>query len=157
MAAGEGKTGYCKLCAWSHAPELDRGVRQGWNAAQAQEWAKRYGFTFNRQTYYAHKPHALSPEQRVIQAAEKKMRQTAVIRKGSNQTFLEAVRDIGFTKAIEDPDSITIDHALKAASLLEQREKKGGDVINLLVSVSTGSYNPAAVEVIGEAVEVNAD
>lgn len=153
---GEGKTGFCKLCAWEHAPELDRGVRQGWNAAQAQEWAKKYGYTFNRQTYYAHKPHALTPEQRIVQAAEQK-KKAVQIRRSSNQTFLEAVRDIGFTKAIEDPDSITIDQALKAASLLEQKERKGGDVINLLVSVSTGTYNPASVEIIGEAREVDAD
>mgnify|MGYP000158753089 CR=1 FL=1 len=149
--AGEGQPGYCKLCAWEHSPELDKGIRAGWNAAQAGEWAKKYAFSFNRQSFYKHKVHALTPEQRVVQIAETK-KKALDIKRGSNTNFLEAIRDIGYSKAIEDPDQISIDHALKAVALLEGRKDKSSDQLAILISVVTGQQPPTVV-IEGEAVE----
>ncbi len=154
MAEGPGssKPGYCKLCAWEHSPELDKGIRSGWNAAQAQEWAKKYVYAFNRQTFYSHKPHALTPEQRVVQIAKTKT-QALQIKRGSNTSFLEAVRDIGYAKAIDDPDAISIDHALKATQLLESRKDKSSDQLNILISIVTGQQ-PQPIIIEGTAQEV---
>jgi hypothetical protein len=158
---GFGRIGWCKLCAWEHALELNRGIRDGTikNAAQAQEFAKRYGLSFNRQTFYNHKPHALGTEGAVIQASQRAM-QKLQVKKSSNDEFLGAIRDIGMARAIESPADVSLDHALKAASILEARKDKAGDQINLLVAIVTG--NAPAVQITagettieGEAKEIS--
>lgn len=152
VVRGLGKPGYCSLCAWEHAAKLNKGIRDGWNSTQASEFAGKLGKTFNRRTFYSHKPHAISPEQRVIQFAEQGSK-ALTIRKTSNTSFLESLRDIGYSKAIDDPDQISIEHALKAVSILEGRKDKGGDQINLLVLISTGHRPPMEI-IEGEARDV---
>lgn len=149
---GFGKPGYCLLCAQPWVPDFDKGIRQGWNAAQGAEWAKRHAFTFNRQTFYKHKPHALTPEQRVVQISTTKNKSLA-IKRGSNTSFLEAIRDIGYSKAIDDPEHVSIEHALKAVALLEGRKDKGSDTINLLVAVVSGGQMPGLI-IEGESKEL---
>lgn len=157
---GFGKKGYCLLCSWEHVIELDRLIRQGRNNAECAEWAKsRFGFTWNRQTFYKHRDeHAKSPEDRVIQASQKSPGQSGlVVRKSSNNEFLEAIRDIGLAKAVRDPEDISIDHALKAAQILETRKDRAGDQINLLVQIVTQGAPPIQVTgpvIEGEATEI---
>jgi predicted nucleic acid-binding protein len=109
---------------------------------------EKFGRGVNRQTFYKHKPHALGTEVAVVQAASKALTK-ADIKKTSNVAFLEAVRDIGYTKAISDPDQISIDHALKAATILETRKDKPNDALNVLIQVVVGQQMPA-FEVEGE-------
>jgi hypothetical protein len=158
---GFGKVGYCKLCAWEHALELNRKIRDGTikNAAQAQEFALRYGLTFNRQTFYNHKPHALGTEGAVVQAASQAMKKLQV-KNSSNDEFLGAIRNIGMARAIQNPEDVSIDHALKAASILEARKDKAGDQINLLVAIVTGNapavqITPGDTTIEGEAREIS--
>lgn len=112
--------------------------------------AKTFGFTFGRDTWANHKAHSQTTEQRVIQAhqivaADKPVK----IARSTNDQFLEAIRDIGMTKAVNDPDSITIDQALKATQILENRKDKGGDGLRVLINIMTG-HSPQPVIVEGE-------
>jgi hypothetical protein len=146
---GFGKPGFCKICAHEAAPRLIKAARDGLNAAQAQEIASVHGLTFNRQTWYEHRKHAQTAGQRVVQAAEKVRREGALtirdIQKHDNTTVLEAIRDLGMARALENPEDVTVDQALKAASILEQRKDRGGDQLNILVAFVTGTDTPTVV------------
>lgn len=148
----KGTPGYCKLCDWPHVGELNKKLKENWNAAQVGKWAKdRYGFTFVRQTLYIHKAHITASEDKIVSLA-KRAQANPVIRNASNQDFLEAIRDIGFSKAMDNPDIITIDHSLKAVQILEAKKDKASDIILVLAKFVTGL--PPAYLVEGEAKEV---
>jgi hypothetical protein len=158
MPAGAGHDGFCKICAHEQAPRMIKAARDGANAAQALEIASLFGLYFDRKTWYAHKQHAITGEGRILQAAEKVRREGALtvgdIKKSNNTELLSAIRDIGMAKALNNPDDITVDQALKAVQILEAREKKGGDQLNVLVQFVTG--NVPAVVVEGEYKEIAA-
>lgn len=150
---GWGRPGYCRLCAWEHEPELNRHLKNGKNAAECARWAlDKYGFTFNRQTLYSHRGHITAPEDKVVAYAERKRAEVPAIRNATNKQFLEAVRDIGYTQAVNDPESVSLEHALKAAALLEQSKVKTGDITLIFAQVVTGHSPDVVVE--GEAREI---
>lgn len=130
----------------------------GWNAAQFNEVASKNGEHWNRQTYYEHRKHALTAEQRVVQAAVQVRQSGALkirdIEKHDNTTVLEAIRDLGMKRALENPEDVTVDQGLKAASILEQRKDRGGSGLQLLVAFVTGTDRPAVV-IEGSAQEIS--
>jgi hypothetical protein len=151
---GFGKPGYCKLCAWEEEPALNKLMKAGKNAAECARWAKdKFGFEFNRQTFYNHKGHITAPEDKVVAYAEQKKLEKPVIRTATNRDFLQAVRDIGYTRALDNPDEISIDHALKAASILETSKQKQSDITLIFAQVVTGHAPDIVVE--GTAREVD--
>lgn len=155
MAAGEGKSGFCKICAHPDAHVFIRGAREGgkkgtgWNAAEANEAAKAYGFSFNRQTWYTHVEHAKTGEMRLTQAAQQVREQGLIPVKTNNKGFLESIRDIGMAKALANPESVSIDQALKAVQIMEAKKDKGNDTLNILVQFVTNQ--PPAIVIEGEA------
>jgi hypothetical protein len=159
MVAGSGTPGFCKICAHPDAHVFIRGAREGgktgkgWNSKEAQEAGRVYGLTFSRQTWYAHLDHAKTGEQRLITAAQKVREDGALtvqgIKKSSNTELLEAIRDIGSQRAINNPEEVTLDHALKAVQIMENRKDKSSDSLNILVQFVTGQ--PPAVVVEGTA------
>lgn len=153
---GIGKLGYCKLCASEIEPELNKRLKADWKVPAIQEWMAKFTkpdgrpMYANRQTIYAHKKHITSPEARVVSYAQR-ARENPVIKAASNRQFLEAVRDIGFQRANDNPEEITIGDALKAVQIMESTKEKTGDVYFILASVMARS-EPLAIE--GTAVEV---
>ena len=159
MPEGAGKAGYCTLCARPEAKVYIDGARAGWSHPKASEMAAQFDFVFSRQTWYRHKAHAETDEQKVIQravAVRKEGLLPAKFQKSTNQGFLEAVRDIGMARAALDPDSISIDHALKAVSILEAKKEKKSDALNVFVNFMIGAP-PAYTIIDGEAREVEGD
>lgn len=73
----------------------------------------------------------------------------------TNVGVLEAIRDIGMKRAAEHPEEVTVDHALKAATALEQR-KGGTDNIIVLLAKAMNSVPQLEAEVIGEYKELPA-
>jgi len=147
--AGYGKQGYCKLCSFAEVDAVNDRLKRGWNARQVNDFLKQYGIQVNRQTVYAHKEHITAPADKVVAAAEK-ARMQPVIKNATTDQFLEAVKDIGFLRAQQNPDEITIDHALKAASILSQKKEKGTNVFLLMAKVITGNKPQVIVEGVAE-------
>lgn len=146
MGDGKGKPGYCSLCVHPGVKAINRIINEGGNAGRVNAYLEQtYDKGVDRRTIYAHREHALSPENKVIQAAEIGRKQLT-IRKTSTTEFLESLRDIGFSKAIEDPEKVSIEHALKAAQILESRKDRGGDQLNILIAISTGQAPPILIE-----------
>lgn len=148
--AGYGKPGYCKLCAFSEVGELNAHLKEGWNARQINDWLNTFGTRANRQTIYAHKSHITDPQDKLVAYAE---RAPVVIKNSSTEDFLQALQDIGFSKAVADPESVTIDHALKAAQIKVAAKKEGDSIQIVLAQVFTGRL-PHMDIVEGEAREV---
>lgn len=136
--AGYGKPGYCKVCSFAEVEAINDRLAKGWNARQINDFAKQFNVRFNRQTIYAHKAHATDPRDKVIAYAER-TRSMAPIKTGSTDQFLEAVRDIGLRRIEQTPDEVTLDHALKAATILSQKKEKPTNVFLMLAKVVTGN------------------
>lgn len=149
---GQGKKGHCSICASPLAESINQMIRDGKTTTDIRAFVTAAGQTpWSRPTIYNHKDHALTPEKALVKA----VRQELEIKKSSNTEFLEAVRDIGFSKAVSDPESISIDQALKATQILEGRKEKT-DNLAILVAFVTGN-RPAGVVIEGEAREVTAE
>jgi hypothetical protein len=154
---GAGKPGYCKLCSFDDhrlQDEFDKRVLD-YSPKKLNEWlaARVEGHKpVNRQTIYSHRDHVRNPKDKLVSAVRKRTLEHGVQKQRvSEQEFLDAVVAMGQAKAQADPDSVTIDHALKAASLKLQSKQKG-NAHQTLVAIFTGNL-PDTIE--GEVVEVN--
>jgi len=127
LARGAGKPGYCKLCAHPNLPEINKQIKAGLNAAQLNAYCnERWGLTAARQTWYTHiKQHATHPADKVVAVSKLPRPNGELIRQTTDEEFTQAVIDIGMRKAIEDPDSISIDHALKAVQIRSSAKSSG--------------------------------
>lgn len=143
---------FCKICAHPEAPRFIKGAREGgksgkgWNSAEAIEAGAVFGLKFTRQTWYAHVAHLDTAENRVIAAATKAARANLVPTRTTNMQFLETIRDMGMARALADPDSISIDQALKATQILEAKKEKGQDSLAILVQFVVGAPPPVQIE-----------
>ena len=155
--AGEGRQGYCKLCAFADVAKLNKNIAAGWNSRQINDWLREnYNVTVTRQTFYNHRDnHAKNPQDRLVTAVQKAQAKGVVLpATTSTEEFLGAVRDTAMRRAIENPEEVTIDHGLKAAQILASQKKSGGDIHILLAKIVTGSDWRSGVVIEGEAVEV---
>lgn len=146
------KDGFCKICNHPEAHRFVKGAREGgkkgtgWNATEAIEAGEAYGLKFTRLTWYNHVAHLSSAEERIATAAKSASRAGLVPVKTTNAQFLEHIRDIGMARAMQDPDSVSLDQALKAAQILETKKEKGQDSLAILVSFTIGAPPPVVVE-----------
>jgi len=159
VKAGRGKQGYCKLCSLE-PPELqdnfDKRVLD-YSPKQMNEWLAERIEDFkpvNRQTIYSHRDHVRHPKDRMVRAIQKRAMEHGVQKQRvSEQEFLDAVIAYGQANAEADPESITIDHALKAASLKMQSKQKG-QAHQTLVAIFTGNYDTQDI-IEGEVTKVS--
>lgn len=136
--AGFGKPGYCKLCAFVYEPELNQRLKEGWNARQIQDWLAKYEITVDRNTVYNHKrKHITSPQDRLVNHANKQRKKGELIVQSTPQEFLQAVQDLAYQKIVDDPDAVTVEHGLKAAQVQMQARDKPQNVQILLAQVFT--------------------
>ena len=150
MGSGQGKPGYCKICdhpagqflnAKAAADPPDEKKHGGFNAKRAAEFALELGLTFDRGTWYTHVDHITHP---LITAAKLAARNPVILPK-TNQGVLEAIRDIGMKNAVENPDLVTPDHAIKAAGILEQK-KLGAESIQVFIAKFMMAAKPEELE-----------
>jgi hypothetical protein len=145
----------CLLCNSPQVEEINRGIRNGWNSGEYARQMSKYGKPVDRQVFYNHrKKHVDGMPGTALVAVPHDDAKPLVIRKSSNSEFLETVRDVGLARVERDPEGVTLDQALKAASILEGRKSNHGDQINLLVKVVTG-HASSAYTIEGEYTEVN--
>ena len=155
--------GYCKICDGPHKNEINRRLRRGESLRTIIAWATGKDFKISKPTLIAHKAHVTDPKTTLVKQA----RANPAIKRATTTEFLEALVDIGFTRAAEDPSSVSMDHALKASAQLEGRKNQGGDARIFIAQIFTqrepveyidGSYreiptlaNPEATRVLSEA------
>ena len=157
IKAGAGRQGYCKLCS-IEPPELqdafDKRVLD-YSPAKLNDWLKTKGIDpVNRQTVYSHREHVKAPEDRVVQARQRRdMTHGKQPRRTSESEFLDAVIALGHENALLDPEAVTVDQALKATQI-KQAAKAKGDAHQTLVAIFTGNYDAPETVVEGESREI---
>lgn len=138
--------------------ELNNKIKAEWNSTQIRNWLKaNYDISVTRQTIYTHRDeHMTRPEDKIVSAVEKAQRKELMLpRVSSNEQYLEAIRDIGYQRAVENPEEVTIEHSLRAVQIMESSSKRGGGNITILLAkVFTGGESPEVI-IEGEARELN--
>jgi len=129
-----GKTGYCSICKHPKVKVVNEVIAGGGSYSAALDRAQEFDFKFAKATFYTHKSHATSP---LITDAEAARKNPVVPQ--SNKAVLEAIRDIGMKKALENPDSVTVNQALRAASILAEKEGKHESVLIVLAKALQGT------------------
>jgi hypothetical protein len=151
MSDGQGKPGWCKICAHPAGKFLNSKLAddpEGFNAAKAQKFARELTLpdvellTFNRQTFYSHREHVTHP----LVSHARLAQENPVIVPKTNRGVLEAIRDIGMKRAVDHPEEVTVEHALKAAGHLMAKENRADGVLVILAKAISGSS--------GEVIEV---
>ena len=141
------------ICNWSKAKEFNKLlVKNNWKAPAAVAWAAENGLKFERKTFYVHKIHSVHPSTALVTFAQQAQ---AVAYPAVTQTqFYESIRDLGFKNAMEDPSTVTLTHALKAADSLERRKDQGTELIAALAKMMIGAQVRQVVTVEGDYVAV---
>ena len=134
LPALRGGPGYCKVCASPNVAQINKMLRDGRTSTKIIEWAGEFGEHFVRQTLYKHKEHITDPKTTFVERAKK----NPIIKRASNEEFLDAVRDAGMAKVLDDPDSVSIGQALKAAQISMNAKKTNNGIQLVLVGVMTG-------------------
>jgi len=156
VSTGRGHRGYCRICDHPAAQFLnqkyeadppDAKGKTGFNAAKARAFAATLGLTFDRATWYSHVKHITHPLVTLAQEA----RNNPVVIPRTNQGVLEMIRDIGIKRAVENPEEVTIDHAIRAADILEGK-KLGSETVIAIIARFMASAKPE--EIAGEDVIV---
>ena len=157
LKSGAGRQGYCKLCSFDEHTVQDAFDKRvlDLSPAKLNAWLKTKGIDpVNRQTIYSHREHVKAPEDRVVQAKQRRdLAHGKQPRRTSESEFLDAVIALGHENALLDPASVTVDQALKATQI-KQAAKAKGDAHQVLVQIMTGNYNEPATVVEGESREI---
>lgn len=140
-AAGYGKTGFCSICVWPGSQFLNKNrLAKGeeFNYTKAKDLAglmdPDYRFP-NRRVWYTHtREHLHSP---LVTAVERARREARDLPK-TNREGLELIRDLGLEAAINNPDLVTPDHAIKAMDVMEKKTPGPQSVLMLLAQVQAG-------------------
>jgi hypothetical protein len=142
------KTGYCSICRQPQVKVVNDAIAGGASFPAALERAQEKGFKFSKATFFKHKDHATSP---ILTDAENARKKSIVPK--NNRAVLEAIRDLGMQKALENPESVTVNQALRAASILAEKESRQDHILIVLAKALQQEGPP--VEVIeGEFTEL---
>ncbi len=132
MAAGS--PGYCKVCDFQYADILNRKLADLGEKKFTSQAALRFaqeldpGFRFDRETWRKHKAHITHP----LVTLQKQALADPVIVPKTNVGKLEAIADIAMQKAMNNPESVSIDHGLKAIGILENKKDRKDTFVVLL-------------------------
>lgn len=127
------KTGYCSICKHPKVKIVNEVIAGGGSYNAALDRAAEVDWTFAKGTFFKHKSHATSA---LLTDADKARKNPVVPQ--SNKAVLEAIRDLGMRKALEDPDSVTVNQALRAAAILAEKESKQEGVLVVLAKALQG-------------------
>lgn len=159
---GYGSQGFCKLCSFKDAKfqlSYDERTRAKWSPNQINEWSKgqgQPGAVASKETIYNHRKHVMHPQDKVVTAVQRSEQRALQTKPQADpDTFLQAVVSTGMQRAIDNPEEITIDHALRAAQALNQSSGSAKGGIAVLIGLVTGKSNVTAHVIDGQAVEVS--
>lgn len=132
-------TGYCSICKRPDLKIINKGIEAKLSYNSIRDLIEDPPA---KATFFKHKDHITSPLMTDADLARK----NPVLKIGSNKEVLEAIRDIGLQNAMEHPDKITPSHALRAASILSDKEQKTDSVKIILARLLTTPISPLKIE-----------
>lgn len=137
--------GYCKVCKSSLVREINKRLKRSDSYPSIVEWCATHDFKVTRQKLADHKQHITDPKETLVDHA----RRNPAIKNGvSNDEFLQAIVDIASTRIAENPDEVTLTHALKAAQIREAKKQSKNNLLVVFAERSMGRLPGQPVDVI---------
>ena len=128
----------CKVCASEDRSAIDDYFSRGESSRAIARWTEEIGRPISHPTLAKHRAHAMDPAVAELEEhVHGKKPQLPSIRV-SSADFLESVVSEGARQIAADPSKVKIDHALRAASVLERKKEDGKGGIRVLVLALTG-------------------
>ena len=144
------KTGWCSLCRNPNVKLLNNAIAAGKGYDRALRDVGEFGLTFSKGTFLKHKEHITHP---LVTDAAKALADP-IVQPKSNRAALELIRDMGVKRAMDDPDAVNVNHALRAAKILQDAEGKQDAAYIILAKAVTG---PLPEVYIGEYKELETE
>lgn len=146
---GYGQAGYCSVCDSDLKGEINKRMKRKDSIASIRRYTVEKESPVSEPTLRNHRKHITDPKTTLVEQARK----NPVIKRHTTNDFLQALVDIAATKAINDPESISIDQGIRAAQVIEGRKDKQVDALVKIARMLMGQApRPEIIE--GEYVEV---
>lgn len=110
-------------------------LARGEKKQRVLDWAAEHGHSTTRPTLNKHVGHITDPKTTFVEEARKH----PAIKRVSHQDFLETLVSIGADRAESQPDSVTLDHSIRAAQILVTTKEKHQDVLVLIARAIRGT------------------
>lgn len=95
------------------------------------------GMKPDRRTVYNHKGHIAHPKDKLVSQVAAQRAQGTLPAKASEEEYLDAVLAAAMQVVIDNPDSVTIEHGLKAASArMAAKASRQGQTISLTLALT---------------------
>lgn len=139
---GYGRPGYCLACdALNTRPELRKqanAVFANQKAPTIIDWLdEKLGIRPDRRTVYNHKKHITNPKDRLVSQVAAQRAQGTLPAKASEEEYIDAVLAAAMQVVIDNPESVTIEHGLKAASArMAAKASRQGQTISLTLALT---------------------
>jgi len=159
--SGFGTAGYCTLCSVDDVniqDGVDRRVgklkpngKYEYSATKVNEFLTSKGLRgVDRQVVYNHRKHVMHPKDKLVSAVKKRdLERGPAPQQVSEDEFLDSLVNVGLRKVQSDPDSVTIDQALKAVQIKKNSGKMGSG-IQVLVGLMTGGPRQPTDDIVIE-------
>lgn len=90
------------------------------------------GMVPDRKTFYNHKDHSANPKDRLVSQVQAQRARGTLPATVSEEEYLDAILAAAMQRVVDDPESVTLDHGLKAAAAKAQaKASKGGVNVTL--------------------------
>lgn len=138
--AGFGKPGFCVVCSCEWLKDIEKRYKpkeaggQGMSAAALNRWLfETHGIRFDRNTLYKHRDeHMSSPERRLVAVVEKRRAAGGLI-PTTDESFLDAIRDLAHANMQANPDAVSIKDGISAVQVKAQRKQTGQGGLQAIV------------------------
>lgn len=120
--------GSCKVCESSLAKQMNKRIARGDSYTKLIAWAADNDFSVTKPTLLNHKRHITDPKTTTVEEA----RRNPAIKRVSHDDFLQSLVDIAAARAAANPDDVSIDQGIRAASTLAAKGDKRIDVLVVL-------------------------
>lgn len=128
------KTGYCSLCKNPKVMLLNNAIKAGKGYTIVSRELEPEGIKMSKVTFLKHRNHITAP---LLTEAEN-ARKHSLVGPRNNRAVLEAIRDLGMKRALDNPEEVKIDHALRAAKILQDAEGKQEQILVVLAKSVMG-------------------
>lgn len=122
-------TGYCSVCQRGDIKKYDKAIADGWSYNTIREL---FPNPPAKATHAKHKAHTKVVATKPVEATPLDLRPR------SNKEVLEAIRDLGLRNALENPESITVNQAIRAASVLAEKDKGQENITIIMAKLLQG-------------------
>lgn len=146
-------TGSCKICSSAYAKQFNKRLNRGDSLMKVVDWSATVDFPVSKPTVLNHKRHITDPKTTVVDQARK----NPVIKRVSHEEFLQSLVDIAAARAAANPDDVSIDQGIRAASTLANKTDKQTSVLLVLAQRLMPKALPAEGEYEGEWLELQGD